>query len=82
MLFRQHFRYFCRKPVVVLTCIKCRLCFCREIILVNDHSDVDISVNVTQHLAKEKLDHIVTVVTPPERLGLIRLIQSLFALCF
>ena len=45
---------------------------CREIILVNDHSDVDISVNVTQHLYQEKLDHVVTVVTPPERLGLIR----------
>lgn len=43
-----------------------------EIILVNDQSDIDITVNVTNHIQTENLSHIVRLITPPERLGLIR----------
>jgi len=43
-----------------------------EIILVNDQSDIDISSNVTNHIQTEKLSHIVRLLTPPKRLGLIR----------
>lgn len=44
----------------------------REIILVNDQSDIDISANITEHLKDNDLQNLVKVVTPPERLGLIR----------
>ncbi len=35
-------------------------------------SDIDITANLTEHFKANNLDHIVTLVTPPERLGLIR----------
>lgn len=44
----------------------------REIILVNDQSDIDISANITEHLKDNDLQNLVKVVTPPEQLGLIR----------
>ena len=43
-----------------------------EIILVNDHSDIEITQNLTDYFEKERLDDKVRVITPPERLGLIR----------
>ena len=43
-----------------------------EIILVNDQSDIDISANLTEHLKANDLQNLVKIVTPPERLGLIR----------
>ncbi len=43
-----------------------------EIILVNDQSDIDITLNVTNHIQNENLSHIVRLITPPDRLGLIR----------
>lgn len=43
-----------------------------EIIIVNDMSDNDIVHNVTDHLRAENLTHLVSLITPPERLGLIR----------
>ena len=44
----------------------------REIIVVNDHSDIDIAPNVTRHLEGEGLIGKVKLITPPERSGLIR----------
>ena len=44
----------------------------REIIVVNDHSDIDIAPNVTRHLEGEGLTCKVKLITPPERSGLIR----------
>lgn len=44
----------------------------REIIVVNDHSDIDIAPNVTRHLEGEGLTGKVKLITPPERSGLIR----------
>eukprot|EP00095_Tigriopus_kingsejongensis_P011293 snap_masked-scaffold14_size734282-processed-gene-2.16 protein:Tk11293 transcript:snap_masked-scaffold14_size734282-processed-gene-2.16-mRNA-1 annotation:"polypeptide n-acetylgalactosaminyltransferase 35a" len=44
----------------------------REIILVDDHSDIDIAANLTQHFRQHKLDAVVKVISSAERLGLIR----------
>ncbi len=44
----------------------------KEIILVNDHSDIDIMSNLTEHIERNDLGGVVQVLTPPERLGLIR----------
>ena len=44
----------------------------KEIILVNDQSDIDIIPNVTSHVENEGLSNIVRLVNAPERLGLIR----------
>ena len=43
-------------------------------VVVNDHSDIDIEANVTRHLAEQggDLEAKVRLVTPPERSGLIR----------
>lgn len=43
-----------------------------EVILINDFSDIDIVANLTQHFHQSKLDHLVRVISSPERLGLIR----------
>ena len=44
----------------------------KEIIVVNDHSDIDIDANVTRHLQENSLQSKVKTLTPPERSGLIR----------
>ncbi len=45
----------------------------KEVILVDDHSDIDITANLTMHLSEnEDLKDLVRVVRPLERSGLIR----------
>ena len=45
----------------------------KEVILVNDHSDIDLRNNVTAHLSENNIrEDLVKILTPPERLGLIR----------
>ena len=44
----------------------------KEIILVNDQTDIDIISNITTHIDEQKLDGIVRLIHAPERLGLIR----------
>jgi len=46
--------------------------FLREIILVNDKSDIDILPNVTNHIQENNLNEMVKLINAPERLGLIR----------
>ena len=44
----------------------------KEVILVNDQTDIDIIPNITNHIASQKLSSKVTLLHAPERLGLIR----------
>ena len=44
----------------------------KEVILVNDQTDIDIIHNITNHIASQKLSSKVTLLHAPERLGLIR----------
>ena len=46
--------------------------YLKEILLINDRSDIDISSNVTAHLKEHNLDDVVRIIHAPERLGLIR----------
>ena len=44
----------------------------KEVILVNDRSDIDITANLTGHFAEEGIGDVVRVVTPETRLGLMK----------
>jgi polypeptide N-acetylgalactosaminyltransferase len=46
--------------------------YLKEVILVNDRSDIDITANLTEHFKREKLESKVRIITPDERLGLIK----------